>query len=91
MLAAVGFATLCLCYVAFFFGETRCDAENSPHRPAACTLNGNQPTVLVPVAAFLSLAIFLFSLTALPPRILVVFAGLISALHTSWAFSVWLT
>ena len=86
----VGLATLLLCYVAFFFGQTRCDAENT-HYPATCTLNGNQPTVLVPVAAFLSLAIFLFSLTAIPPRLLVVLAALVTALYVAWAFSVWVT
>lgn len=64
----VGLATLFLCYVAFFFGQTRCDAEHNPHHPATCTLDGNQPTVLMPVAAFLSLAIFLFSLTTLSSR-----------------------
>ena len=84
-------ATLFLCYVAFFFGQTRCDAENNPHHPATCTLNGSQPTVLVPVAAFLSLAIFLFSLTALPRKVLVAFAGLVGVLYVGWAFSVWVT
>ena len=84
----VGLATLFLCYVAFFFGQTRCDAEHNPHHPATCTLDGNQPTVLMPVAAFLSLAIFLFSLTTLPPKVLVLLAGLVGALYVGWAFSV---
>ena len=87
----VGFATLVLCYVAFFFGQTRCDAENNPHDPATCTLSGNQPTVLVPVAAFLSLAIFLFSLTAIPPKLLVAFSAVVTALYIGWAFFVWVT
>jgi hypothetical protein len=85
----VGLATLFLCYVAFFFGQTRCDAENNPHHPATCTLNGNQPTVLVPVAAYVSLAIFLFSLTPLPPKVMVALAGVVTSLYVVWALSVW--
>jgi hypothetical protein len=45
----------------------------------------------VPVAAFVSLAIFLFSLTAIPPKLLVALAGLVTALYIGWAFSVWVT
>lgn len=45
----------------------------------------------MPVAAFLSLAIFLFSLTALPRNVLVLLAGLVGALYVGWAFSVRVT
>jgi hypothetical protein len=87
----LGLVTLCLCYVAFFLGLARCRAENNPHHPATCTPSDNHPGVFGFVAAFLSLAIFLFSLTALPPKVLVVLAGLVIAAYVAWGLSVWVT
>ena len=83
--------TLSLCSVAFFFGLTGCRAENDPHHPAACTPSDDHPGAFMFVAAFMSLAIFLFSLTALPPRTLKVFGGLVAACYIGWALSVPLT
>jgi len=40
------------------------------------------------VVAFMSLAIFLFSLTSLPPRILKVLGGLVAACYVGWAISI---
>ena len=87
----MGLLTLCLCYVAFFFGLARCRAENNPHHPATCTPSDHHPGVLGFVAAYLSLAIFLFSLTSVPPKVLKGLAGLVAAGYLGWALSVWVT
>jgi hypothetical protein len=84
--------TLGLCYLAFFFGQTRCDAENTesiPNHPATCTLSDHQP--ILRVAVYLSLAIFLCSLTRLPQRALVALGGLVTLAYVGWAISVWVT
>lgn len=87
----IALATLCLCSVAFFFGLAGCRAENDPHHPATCTPSDSHPGAFMFVAAFLSLAIFLFSLTSLPPRVLKVLGGLVTACYVSWAVSVAVT
>ena len=84
-------ATLCLCSVAFFFGLAGCRAENEPHHPATCTPSDQHPGALMFVAAFISLAIFLFSLTSLPPRVLKALGGLVTACYVGWALSVAVT
>lgn len=84
-------ATLCLCFVAFFFGLAGCRAENDPHHPATCTPSDHHPGAFMFVAAFMSLAIFLFSLTSLPPRVFKVVGGLVAACYVGWAVSVALT
>ncbi|HEY3550903.1 MAG TPA: hypothetical protein VGK69_07615 [Gaiellaceae bacterium] len=43
------------------------------------------------VAAFVSLAIFLFSLTSLPPGILKVLGGVVTACYVGWALSIAVT
>jgi hypothetical protein len=43
------------------------------------------------VPAFLSFAIFLFSLTPLPPRVLVVLGGLVVGFYVAWFISVAVT
>jgi hypothetical protein len=40
------------------------------------------------VPAYLSLAIFLFSLTTLPPRVFVALGGLVAAFYVGWLISV---
>lgn len=84
----VAFATLCLCTVAFFFGLAGCRAENTSHHPTACTPSDNHPGAFMFVAALMSLAIFLFSLTSLPSRVLKVLGGLVAACYVGWAISV---
>jgi hypothetical protein len=87
----VAVATLCLCFVGFFFGLAGCRAENDPHHPATCMPSDRHPGVFIFVAASISLAIFLFSLTSLPPRILKVLGGLVAACYVGWALSVAVT
>ena len=72
-------ATLCGCSVAFFFGLAGCRAENQTHHPATCTPSDHHPGAFMFVAAFMSLAIFLFSLTSISPRVLKVFGALVAA------------
>jgi len=84
----VALATLCLCTVAFFSGLAGCRAENDPHHPTTCTPSDQHPGAFMFVAAFMSLAIFLFSLTSLPPRILKVLGGLVAACYVGWAISI---
>ena len=81
-------ATLCLCSVAFFFGLETCRAENQPHHPAACTPRDHHPGAFLFVAAFVSLAIFLFGLTSVPPRILKALGGLAAACYVGWLIAV---
>lgn len=83
--------TLCLCSIAFFFGLAGCRAENDPHHPAACTPSDRHAGALMFVAAFMSLAIFLFGLTALPPRVIKVLGGLVAACYVGWALAVAMT
>jgi hypothetical protein len=83
--------TLCLSSVAFFFGLAGCRKENDPHYPATCAPGDHHPDAFMFVAAFFSLAIFLFSLTPLPPRVLKVLGGLVTACYVGWAFSVAVT
>jgi len=40
------------------------------------------------VAAFVSLAIFLFSLTSIPPKVLKAFGGLVAAAYVGWVIAV---
>jgi hypothetical protein len=84
-------ATLSLCSVSLFFVLAGCRAENDPHHPATCTPSDHHPGAFMFVAAFMSLAIFLFSLTHLPPKVLVVLGGLVTAFYVGWAFSVAVT
>lgn len=84
-------ATLLLCSVAFFFGLAGCRAENQSHHPATCTPSDHHPGAFMFVAAFMSLAIFLFSLTSLPSRVLIALGGLVTACYVGWAFSVGVT
>jgi hypothetical protein len=49
------------------------------------------PSVFPFVPAFLSLAIFLFSLTPLPPRALVVLGALVAAFYVGWLLSIMAT
>lgn len=84
-------ATLSLCSVAFFFGLAGCRAENDPHHPATCTPSDDHPGAFMFVAALMSLAIFLFSLTSLPPRVLKLLGGLVAACYVGWAFSIAVT
>jgi hypothetical protein len=87
----VALATLCLSYVALFWGQVGCNAENSTHTPATCSLIPRGPSVFPFVPAFLSLAIFLFSLTPLPPRVLVVGGGLVATFYVGWLLSLMMT
>lgn len=87
----VALATLFLCSIAFFFGLAGCRAENQSHHPATCAPSDNHPGAFMFIAAFMSLAIFLFSLTSLPPRVLKVLGGLVAACYVGWALSVALT
>lgn len=87
----VALTTLCLCSVAFFFGLSGCRTENDPHHPATCTPSDTHPGAFVFVAAFMSFAIFLFSLTSLPPTVLKVLGVLVTACYVGWAFSVAVT
>ena len=84
----VALATLCLCCVAFFFVLAGCRAENDPHHPTACTPSDHHPGASIFVAAFVSLAIFLFSLTSIPPRVLKALGGLIVACYVGWVIAV---
>lgn len=84
----VALATLSLCSVAFFIGLAGCRAENNPHHPATCTPSDDHPGAFMFVAAFMSLAIFLFSLTSVTPRVLKGFGGLVTVLYVAWAVSV---
>jgi hypothetical protein len=81
-------ATLFLCSVAFFFGLAGCRAENNPHHSETCTPSDNHPSAFMFVAAFISLAIFLFSLTSLPPRVLKAVGGVVCVVYVGWAVSV---
>jgi hypothetical protein len=87
----VALATLFLSYVALFWGELGCKAENSTHTPSTCSLVPRYPSVFPFVPAFLSLAIFLFSLTPLPPRALVVVGGLVTTFYVGWFLSLMMT
>ena len=87
----IALGTLCLSSVAFFIGLAGCRAENDPHHPATCTPSDRYPGAFFFVAAFLSFAIFLFSLTSLPPRVLKVLGGLVTAFYVGWAISVAVT
>lgn len=84
----VALATLCLSSVAFFFGLAGCRAENDPHHPAACAPSDHHPGALMFLAAFLSLAIFLFGLTSLRPRVLKVLGGSVVACYVGWVIAV---
>jgi hypothetical protein len=84
----VAVATLTVCSGAFFFGLAGCRAENTAHHPAACTPGDNHPGAFVFLAAFMSLAIFLFSLTSLPPKVLKAVGGLVTVVYVGWAVSV---
>lgn len=84
----VALATLCVSTVAFFFGLAGCRAENNPHHPATCAPSDNHPGAFMFIAAFTSLAIFLFSLTSLPPRLVKALGGLVSIVYVGWAVSV---
>jgi hypothetical protein len=81
-------ATLSLCSAAFFIGLAGCRAENDPHHPATCTPSDGHPGAFMFVAAFMSLAIFLFSLTSLPPRVIKALGGLVTVFYVGWAVSV---
>lgn len=83
--------TLCVSYVALFWGGLGCNAENTTHTPATCSLIPRYPSVFPFVPAFLSLAIFLFSLTPLPPRALVVLGALVAAFYVGWLLSIMAT
>jgi hypothetical protein len=88
----VAVATICLSYVALFWGVLDCQTENTTHTPAACTLvpgPGSSSGFLVP--AFLSLWIFLFSLTPLSPRALVVLGGLVVTFYVGLLLSLFVT
>jgi len=87
----VALATLFLSYFALVWGGLGCNAENTTHTPATCSLIPRYPSVFPFVPAFLSLAIFLFSLTPLPPRLLVVLGGLVAAFYVGWLLSVAVT
>jgi hypothetical protein len=87
----VALATLCLSYVALFWAALGCNAENTSRTPATCSLIPRYPSVFPFVPAFLSLAIFLFGLTPLPPRVLVVLGGLVVAFYVGWLLSVMVT
>jgi len=79
----VALATLFLSYVALIWGGLGCNAENTAHTPATCSLIPRDPSVFPFVPAFLSLAIFLFSLTPLPPRVLVGLGGLVATFYVA--------
>ena len=87
----VALATLCVSYVALFWGGLGCNAENTTHTPATCSLIPRYPSVFPFVPAFLSLAIFLFSFTPVPPRVLVVSGGLVATFYVGWLLSLMLT
>jgi hypothetical protein len=87
----VALATLFLSYIALFWGKLGCNAENSTHTAATCSLIPRYPSVFPFVPAFLSLAIFLFSLTPLPPKALVVLGGLVSTFYLGWLLSLMVT
>jgi hypothetical protein len=87
----VALATLFLSYVALFWGGLGCNAENTSHTPATCTLIPRYPSVFPFVPAYLSLAIFLFGLTPLPARVLVILGGLVATFYVGWLISVALT
>jgi hypothetical protein len=88
----VALATLFLSYVALFWGEgLGCNAENTSHTPATCTLIPRHPSVFPFIPVYLSLAIFLFSLTPLPSRVLVVLGGLVATFYVGWLISVTVT
>jgi hypothetical protein len=93
----VALATLSLCSVAFFIGLAGCRAENKPHHPATCTPSDDHPGAFMFVAAFMSLAIFLFSLTFVLPGsssgargvlALKALGGLVAVFYVGWAISV---
>jgi len=87
----VAIATLFLSYVALFWGALGCNAENTIHTPATCTLIPHYPSVFPFIPAFLSLAIFLFSFTPLPPKVLKALGGLVAAFYVGWLLSVMVT
>lgn len=84
-------ATLFVSYVALFWGGLGCNAENTPHTPATCSLIPRYPSVFPFLPAFLSLAIFLTSLTPLPPRVLAALGGLVATFYVGWLVSVAVT
>jgi hypothetical protein len=84
----VALATLCVCSVAFFFGLAGCRAENNPHHPAACTPSDHHPGAFMFVAGFVSLGIFLFSLTSVPPRVTKALGGLVAACYVGGVIAV---
>ena len=80
--------TLLVCSVAFLIGLAGCRAENNPHHPATCTPSDDHPGAFMSVAAFMSLAIFLFSLTSFPPKVLKALGGVVTVVYIGWAVSV---
>lgn len=65
--------------------------RNTTHTPATCALIPRYPSVFPFIPAFLSLAIFLFSFTPLPRKVLVVSGGLVVAFYVGWLFSIAVT
>ena len=84
-------ATLFLSYAALVFGGLGCNEENTTHTPSTCALIPRDPSVFPFVPAYLSLAIFLFSLTPVPPRVLKVLGGLVAAFYVGWTLFVMVT
>ena len=77
-------------YLALIWGGLGCNAENT-HTPATCSLIPRYPSVFPFVPAFLSLTIFLFSLTPLPPRVLAVLGGLVATFYVGLLLSLMMT